>query len=142
MVRYPRRAHPLPRLTPRHRSPWLQEVRVDANDGMLSEWVLFSRGITISWKARITAAARGEEIAWNSVSGLRNRGSVRFADAPIGSAVTLSIEFDVPQFLASSFDNAFIGRFVRETLNSDLKRFRGAVLRTRRLQRIEQQQAG
>lgn len=131
-------------------SPWLQEVRIDPNDGMLSTWVLAARGIEISWKARITANARGEIIAWRSESGLKNRGSVRFvpnttavngsaAKATSTSNVTLAIEFDVPDFLAKAFDSNFIGRFVRETLAADLKRFRGAVLRSRRLKTIAEQ---
>lgn len=120
---------------------------MDPQDGMLSEWVLFSRGIEISWKARITTDAGGEKIAWRSESGLTNRGSVTFADVQRRgtnavsssipqSSVTLTIEFDVPDFLAQAFDNNFIGKFVRETLLEDLKRFRGAVLRKRRQRRM------
>lgn len=105
-------------------------MRVDPRDGMLSTWVLFSRGIEISWKARITANQRGELIAWNSVSGLTNRGNVKFVDVTDDesrspkSSVTLSIEFSVPDFLAEAFNSSFIRKFVGETMLSDLKRYR------------------
>lgn len=135
------------------RSPWLQEVRIDPRDGMLSTWVLKAQGIEISWKARVTDSTRGERIAWHSLDGLKNRGSVQFAQvsqaaapevksrsAPSQSSVTLAIEFDVPEFLARAFDNNFIGKFVRERLAADLKRYRMVVLRKRRLQRLEEQQ--
>ncbi len=97
---------------------------------MLSTWVLFSRGIEISWKARITANQRGALIAWNSESGLTNRGNVKFVDVSDDDSrtaktnVTLSIEFSVPDFLADAFDGSFIKRFVGETMLSDLKRYR------------------
>lgn len=90
----------------------------------------------------ITDATRGKRIAWRSVSGLTNRGSVSFVNAASKqgkSSVTLAIEFDVPGPLASVFDNNFIGRFVRETLLSDLKRFRAAVLRKKRQRSLERQ---
>ncbi len=96
-------------------------------------------------KTGITDATRGRRIAWRSISGLTNRGYVLFVDAPEReatqekSSVTLAIEFDVPGPLAKVFDNNFIGRFVRETLLGDLKRFRAAVLRRKRQQRVNGQ---
>jgi len=121
---------------------------------MLSTWVLKAQGIEISWKARVTDSTRGERIAWHSLDGLKNRGSVQFAQvaqaaaeeaknrssgAPSQSSVTLAIEFDVPDFLARAFDNNFIGKFVRERLAADLKRYRTVVLRKRRMELLEQQ---
>lgn len=46
------------------RSPWLRAVRVDPNDRRMSEWVLFSRGIEISWKARTFARQPVHFLVW------------------------------------------------------------------------------
>lgn len=77
---------------------------------------------------------RGEIIAWKSESGLSNRGKVLFkGKGQHNCTVTLAVEFDVPQSIASIINNNdFIGRFVEETLMADMKRFRSVALQNRR----------
>lgn len=77
---------------------------------------------------------RGQIIAWKSESGLTNRGRVVFEDkGQQNCSVTLAVEFDVPQSIASVINNNdFIGRFVEETLMADMKRFRSVALLNRR----------
>lgn len=76
---------------------------------------------------------RGEIIAWESQSGLKNRGRVTFVENnEEKTAVTLAVEFDVPAAIARVINNDFIGRFVEETLLADMKRFRSVALLKKR----------
>ena len=87
----------------------------------------------------ITTATRGKLIQWESESGLRNRGRVVFNPLTTEkdcSTVKLAIEFDLPRAIASAVSTDFVGRFVQDTLLSDLKRFRASVLRYKRQQRM------
>lgn len=116
-------------------SPWLKTVAVDARDPDVSTWTLAARGLQVAWRARNTAVERGRLIAWKSESGLPNRGSVTFEQAPGKSprtCVTLAVEFDVPKQVKRAVESDFIGSFVEKTLLADLKRFRSIVLRRHR----------
>lgn len=132
-------------------SPWLKSVKVDATDASISRWTLAARGVSVSWQARNTSVIAGELIAWQSMDGLSNRGSVKFEDVaaapaaaavapavPAGrpaarpadvTAVTLSVAFDVPAPIAAVLDNAVVGKYVEQTLLADLRRYRTEVLK-------------
>lgn len=131
-------------------SPWLKSVKVDATDASVSRWTLAARGVQVSWQARNTSVIAGELIAWQSMDGLSNRGSVKFEDVPPApavaaaaaaaggppatrpadvTAVTLSVAFDVPAPIARVLDNAVIGKYVEQTLLADLRRYRTEVLK-------------
>lgn len=137
-------------------SPWLKSVKVDDTDASVSRWTLAARGVSVSWQARNTSVIAGELIAWQSMDGLSNRGSVTFKDvapapaaaaaaaavappsAPAGppaarsadlTAVTLSVAFDVPAPIAAVLDNAVVGKYVEQTLLADLRRYRTEVLK-------------
>lgn len=138
---------PPPPLAVTTRSPWLKSVEVDAVDKSVSRWTLASRGVQVSWQARNTSVIAGELIAWQSMDGLANRGAVTFEDVPppapaspagrpgagrappAATAVTLSVAFDVPGFIAAVLDNAVVGKYVEQTLLADLRRYRSVVLK-------------
>lgn len=122
-------------------SPWLKSVSVDADQPEVSQWTLNARGMDITWKARNTKVVRGEIIQWVSETGLKNRGRVTFdnvQDDIDNCRVTLAVEFDVPEMVASAIRNDYIGQFVEDTLEADLKRFRSVALRHRRQQTMSQ----
>lgn len=81
---------------------------------------------------------RGETIVWVSETGLKNRGRVTFEEVAGGDKcrVTLAVEFDVPEVVASAIENDYIGKFVEGTLQADLQRFRSVALRYRRQLRV------
>lgn len=82
----------------------------------------------------MTEIKPGEVIAWESETGLPNRGRVTFvSDGPDHSRVTLAIRFDVPTAVATLFESNFVAQFVESTLLADLKRFRTVVLRKKRM---------
>ncbi|GAB0497142.1 hypothetical protein MMPV_008465 [Pyropia vietnamensis] len=132
-------------------SPWLKSVKVDSTDPAISRWTLAARGVEVSWQARNTSVIAGELIAWQSMDGLSNRGSVKFEDVPPAqaavvdsaavpagrpaaapadlTAVTLSVAFDVPAPIARVLDNAVVGKYVEQTLLADLRRYRTEVLK-------------
>lgn len=98
---------------------------------------------TIIHRTEMTTITRGELIAWESQTGLPNRGRAVFTpDAADSSAtnVSLIIEFNVPGFVSALFDSAFVTRFVDNTLLADLKRFRSVALLKKR-QRVADGQA-
>lgn len=79
-----------------------------------------------------TNVQRGKIIAWQSETGLGNRGRVTFTSDPAcvdNSVLTLCVEFNVPRAVAAVIRNDFIGQFVQSTLAADLKRFRTIALR-------------
>lgn len=80
-----------------------------------------------------TQVRRGEIIAWKSETGLTNRGKVIFRKQPNHQCtVTLAVEFDVPEAIATLMKNEFITNFVEKTLLADMKRFRSVALLNKR----------
>eukprot|EP00172_Hildenbrandia_rubra_P000829 Plantae.Rhodophyta-Hildenbrandia_rubra.ctg14713.p1 GENE.Plantae.Rhodophyta-Hildenbrandia_rubra.ctg14713~~Plantae.Rhodophyta-Hildenbrandia_rubra.ctg14713.p1 ORF type:complete len:227 (-),score=36.22 Plantae.Rhodophyta-Hildenbrandia_rubra.ctg14713:991-1671(-) len=122
-------------------SPWLKSVQVldkgndEFGNGAISRWTLASKGLSFSWRARITSVRPNEIIAWESISGLKNRGSVTFVEVGGDDEVTevcLKIAFNVAKPLAGLMGMGFISGFVTNTLLDDLKRFRTMVLEEKR----------
>jgi len=102
---------------------------VDPNDVTVSTWKLAARGVNISWKAKNVVVEEGVVIAWESLTGLENRGAVRFLDE--GSEdkcrVRMKIAFALPEF-AKNLASGVVSQKVDETLQADLKRFRARCL--------------
>ena len=123
-------------------SPWLRSVTVDAHDPMVSEWCLAARGFQFRWRARNTCVQPPERIAWESLSGLRNRGQVTFRPLPpaaedaevnrsddTATEMELLVAFALPEWAARLLRNVdWIGAFVQGTLHADLERFREYVV--------------
>ncbi|NET10668.1 MAG: hypothetical protein F6K09_09570 [Merismopedia sp. SIO2A8] len=106
---------------------WIDSVKVLEDEPELSVWKLASAGFEFSWRSRITSLIEHQIIQWESVSGLPNRGAIRFYDRGDHSVVRLSISYGVPAILAL-MDDLFIGRVVESTIQEDLNRFRDYAL--------------
>lgn len=102
---------------------WIDSVKVLEENPELSVWKLASTGFEFSWRSRIVELINHQIIRWESVSGLPNRGAIRFYDRGDSSIVRLSVSYDVPPVLAL-MDNLFLGRVVESTIQEDLNRFR------------------
>ncbi|GJQ15910.1 hypothetical protein GpartN1_g7701.t1 [Galdieria partita] len=106
-------------------SPWLRSVQVDPKQPEIATWNLSARGLSVSWRSRNTRVQRPHIIAWESLEGLPNRGSVQFQKkGDECTQVELTVEYKVPRFLKVILSNSFVGKFVERTLLEDLKRFR------------------
>ncbi|EME26526.1 cyclase/dehydrase [Galdieria sulphuraria] len=111
-------------------SPWLRSVQVDPKQPEIATWNLSARGLSVSWRSRNTRVERPHIIAWESLEGLPNRGSVQFQEKGDNcTQVELTVEYKVPRFLKVLLSNSFVGKFVERTLLEDLKRFRLCALR-------------
>ncbi|CBN73792.1 conserved unknown protein [Ectocarpus siliculosus] len=77
-------------------SPWLKSVQHDRATGT-SKWVIQSNGIKVSWNAQNTVEVYGSEVAWESTTGLSNRGRVTFDDkGGERCLMTLTLSYNLP----------------------------------------------
>ena len=142
-------------------SPWLKDVRYiddedDHNDDDTAvetqpsvdgiplretQWTMGYRGFQFSWNAVSTRLERPYLIEWQSTSGLRNYGSVRFTegataasnggdeDEPQQTEMVLSMKFIAPRVIAALFRRSNKIQDVMETmLTGTLLGFRDVVL--------------
>ncbi|MEB3357815.1 MAG: SRPBCC family protein [Synechococcales bacterium] len=103
---------------------WIDSVEVLADNPDLSLWKLATGGLEFSWRSRILKVIPHQIIQWESVSGLPNRGAIRFYDRGGSSVVKLTVAYAIPGFLGKIMDNLFLGRVVESTIQADLERFR------------------
>lgn len=108
---------------------WIDSVKILEEDPELSVWTLASAGFQFSWRSRIIDLITHQIIKWESVSGLPNRGAIRFYDRGDRSIVRLSVSYDVPPVLVL-MDDLFLGRVVESTIQDDLHRFRDYALKS------------
>lgn len=102
----------------------IQSVEVRPDQPELSRWTLSTRGLTFHWQARLVKSIPLQLIQWESVTGLPNRGAIRFYDrGAAGSVVKLSLGYDVPKIVGQLVEG-FVGPHVEATLQADLERFR------------------
>lgn len=111
-------------------SPWLESVKFDRQTG-LSEWTLKQFGIRYSWTAHNVICEPPNEICWESLNGLPNKGKVQFE--PISQErltndafiMKLTISYDLPHLAAAILQGlGTVGeKFIEMTLLADLKRF-------------------
>ncbi|CAM9317396.1 unnamed protein product [Ectocarpus sp. 12 AP-2014] len=110
-------------------SPWLKSVQHDRVTGT-SKWVIQSNGIKVSWNAQNTVEVYGSEVAWESTTGLSNRGRVTFDDKGDGRCLmTLTLSYNLPYVIASVLRLEAVERFVKRTILSDLARFKKVLVR-------------
>ncbi|MEB3213839.1 MAG: SRPBCC family protein [Leptolyngbyaceae bacterium] len=103
---------------------WIDSVSILEDDPELSRWKLETGGLEFSWLSRILKVVPQQIIQWESVSGLPNRGAIRFYDRGESSIVKLTIAYAIPGLLGRLMDNLFLWRVVESTIQEDLKRFR------------------
>jgi uncharacterized membrane protein len=103
---------------------WIEGVKIKPDNPEISDWILGSSGFNFTWQARILKQIPKQIIQWESVSGLPNRGAVRFYDRKVGTVVKLSIAYAIPGIVGQVMDDLFLGRVVESTLQADLERFK------------------
>lgn len=103
---------------------WIDSVEVLPDDPNQARWKLNTGGLEFTWMSRNIKVIPHQIIQWESVSGLPNRGSVRFYDRKETSIVRLSIAYAIPGILGKIMDSLFLGRAVESTIQADLERFR------------------
>lgn len=103
---------------------WIDSVEVLPDDPNLARWKLNTGGLEFTWMSRNIKVIPHQIIQWESVSGLPNRGAVRFYDRKETSIVRLSVAYAIPGILGKVMDSLFLGRAVESTIQADLERFR------------------
>jgi len=112
-------------------SSLLEEVAV-SSDPTVSRWSLRALGLGFSWDSRTTEETPPRLLAWESISGLPNRGLASFEDVPGTQAacrVTLEMNFQMPAMLRPVFESDRLSRMASSILSKDLVKF-GNVVRT------------
>mmetsp|Transcript_23601 Transcript_23601/g.93261 ORF Transcript_23601/g.93261 Transcript_23601/m.93261 type:complete len:213 (+) Transcript_23601:124-762(+) len=114
-------------------APWLQSVELEGGPDLISKWSIASSGLKFSWRAKITQLITGKLISWESIEGLKNRGSVSFRTLSNEECeVSIRLGFELPQWLRTVFHNQFVKNFVSDKLQSELRIFRSLLLRKKR----------
>ncbi|HEY8167854.1 MAG TPA: SRPBCC family protein [Candidatus Limnocylindrales bacterium] len=91
-------------------------------DDRTLDWTASIGGQTKTWSARITRQLPDRAIAWESVAGARNAGTVTF-ERVSDSVTRVTLELDVePEGPIESAGNAL--GFVRRRVEGDLERFK------------------
>ena len=107
---------------------WIESVITEPNDPDLTDWTLAAQGFRFHWKARITMRVDAQQLHWESVGGLPTKGAVRFYPmGPVGTAVKLSVSYELPGVLAPLMEPSILGGIVTRELQANLDRFRDLV---------------
>jgi uncharacterized membrane protein len=114
-------------------SRWLKSVEYMDSTKQRTLWKMRYMGLSTSWEAVSKRLARPNLIEWESVSGLKNYGSVEFMDhhsAPDHSRARMKIGFVVPRLFAKLLgDTSGATKIVEDKmLKSTLENFREDVL--------------
>jgi uncharacterized membrane protein len=115
---------------------WIDSVRILEDNPELSQWKLATGGLEFTWQSKILKVTPHQIIQWESVSGLPNRGAIRFYDQGDRSVVKLTVAYGIPGFLGKLMDNLFLGRIVESTIQADLNRFRDYALQAQANQQV------
>ncbi|HHP7244204.1 MAG TPA: SRPBCC family protein [Elainellaceae cyanobacterium] len=111
-----------------HWMKWIDSIYVLENNPELSQWKLVSGGLEIGWQQKMLRVMPHQIIQWQSVSGLLNRGAVRFCDRCKCSAIKFTVAYATPGILGTLMDNLLLRRIVESTMGADLERFRNYAL--------------
>ncbi len=102
---------------------WIRSVEILPEQPELSRWHLATQGLDLSWHSRITKQIPHQIMQWESVTGLPNRGAVRFYDREGHCVVKLTVAYCLPAWVGQWVDG-WVGPYVERTLLADLERFR------------------
>jgi uncharacterized membrane protein len=122
-------------------SHWLKSVQYIHGDGDPSypttKWTLGWRGFTFSWIAKSTKLVRPHVIEWESISGLKNRGTVKFVELNGSHSkedhkteMELTLIFMTPRIVSTMFHNSGRIKSMIETsvIQKTLVNFRDVVI--------------
>jgi uncharacterized membrane protein len=109
--------------------PLVKSVRPLPGDEDLWHWT-FGLGFPLltEWTSRITQRIPLQLIAWQSVSGLSNQGSVEFFPTERGCRLRLTLAFDLPGGLVGALlEKIGLERWLEENLVESLNRFQAQI---------------
>jgi len=106
-----------------HWMQWIRSVEILPDQPELSRWHLATRGLDFNWQSRIVKQIPHQIMQWESVTGLPNRGAVRFYDRGAHCVVKLTVAYSLPAWVSQWVDG-LVGPHVERTLLGDLERFR------------------
>jgi uncharacterized membrane protein len=108
---------------------WIESVTIQPDNPELSVWKLASGSFQFTWQSKITRQVKNQIIQWESVSGLPNRGAIRFYDrGPDGSIVKLTVSYSVPAIVQQVMVGLSLGKIVEGSLQADMERFKNYAL--------------
>ena len=80
--------------------PWISSVSYLPEDKTKTKWSAIDGPIgqhfEFSWLAQDLEPVKYEQISWESLEGLKNKGSVNFSKAPNGTKLEMEISYEVP----------------------------------------------
>jgi uncharacterized membrane protein len=109
--------------------PLVKDVKILAEDKNLSRWT-FGPGAPLlaEWTSRITRRIPSRLIAWESVSGLPNKGCAEFFPTDRGCLLRLTLAFDLPKGLVGAFlKGVGVERWLESNLAESLARFQSLI---------------
>lgn len=106
----------------------VSQVTVDACT-LESTWMLSYAGIDVSWRARVLESQPPSLLRWESVSGARNMGEVRFtALGEDECKMDLTMSYQIPASIARIVESDLVQSFiVRVCLKPTMRRFGDAM---------------
>lgn len=109
--------------------PLVKEVKVIPGSEKLSYWKFgLEFPLLVEWTSRITRRIPQKLIAWESVSGLANRGRAEFFPTEQGCRLRLTVTFELPGGIVGTFlETVGIDRWLKANLVKSLNRFRSLV---------------
>lgn len=109
--------------------PLVKEVKVIPGSEELSRWK-FGWGFPLltEWTSQITQRIPPRLIAWESISGLPNRGCAEFFPTEQGCRLRLTLAFEMPGGIVGAFlETVGIDRWLEANLVESLNRFRSLI---------------
>jgi uncharacterized membrane protein len=102
----------------------VSRVDVDPTTGD-SLWHLGYRGIEVTWQARVMTDERPALLRWESLSGVPNRGEVRFSpEGDDGCTMALTMSYQIPRQVSRLVETGAVQTFiVRLCLEPTMRRF-------------------
>ena len=102
--------------------------RVSRLDDNLWHWEGNVGGMDEKWDARTTEVVPDRAIGWESVSGFKTRGEIRFDDVEGRTKVTVHFEYEPPVGVAGrAVDAIYMGKQFDRSLEHDLGDFKSQV---------------
>ena len=109
---------------------FVQDVKIISQPGEqeISRWRFGSGPLSVTWTSRTTRKIPLRLIAWESISGLKNRGQVEFFPEDSGCRLKLALAFETPGGVVGAFlEQVGVTRWIDENLVTDLKRFKALI---------------
>jgi uncharacterized membrane protein len=106
---------------------FVQDVKIisQPNEIEISRWRFGTGPLSVTWTSRTTRKIPLRLIAWESISGLKNRGQIEFFPEGSGCRLKLALAFETPGGVVGTFlEQVGVARWIDENLVADLNRFK------------------